>query len=214
MIVDDQEMIRIGLSAVLGSFDDLEVIAAVPDGFAALRALEELVPDVILMDIRMPGIDGVETTRRIRQERGAGHPHVVVLTTFDDDRNILAALRAGAGGFLNKAAGPEELAQAVRAVVRGGGALSASVAAALIDHVATGKAPEIDDEMRARFGALTPREHEVVVAALSGDSNDEIAGALFVSPFTVKTHVNRAMAKVGARDRAQLIAFAHRAGLG
>ncbi len=214
MIVDDQEMIRIGLAAVLGSFQDLEVVAAVPDGFAALGALAESDPDVVLMDIRMPGIDGVETTRRIRQERGAGRPHIVVLTTFDDDQNVFAALRAGASGFLSKASGPEELASAVRAVVSGGGALSASVAASLIDHVATSRPLEVDDGMRSLFGSLTARELEVVEAALGGDSNDDIAAVLFVSPYTVKTHINRAMAKVGARDRAQLIAFAHRAGLG
>lgn len=213
MICDDQDMIRIGLTAVLDSFPDIEVVGAAPDGFSALRELDALDPDVILMDIRMPGIDGVETTRRIKEQRSDGRPYVVVLTTFDDDQNIFAALRAGASGFLNKASGPEELAQAVRSVVAGGGALSASVAASLIDHVATTKPASADAEMLARFQALTVREHEIVRSVVSGDSNEEIAGQLFLSPYTVKTHVNRAMAKVGARDRAQLIAFAHRAGL-
>lgn len=213
LIVDDQEMIRVGLRAVLGSFDDMEIVEDVADGLAAIARLPDLAVDVVLMDIRMPGIDGVEATRRIRATHDPDQLRIVVLTTFDQDENVLAALRAGANGFLNKGVGPAELAAGIREVVAGGGALSAAAAAALIGHIAQEKTTPIDRAMEDRFGALTPREREIVIAITTGGSNEEIAEQLFLSPFTVKTHANRAMAKVGARDRAQLVSFAYRAGL-
>lgn len=214
LVVDDQEMIRVGLKAVLGSFPDLEVVAEAPDGLAVLSMLDGLEVDVVLMDIRMPGIDGVEATRRIRSQVAAADLPIVVLTTFDQDENVLAALRAGANGFLNKGVGPQELAAGIREVVAGGGALSAAAAAALIGHVAKEPPPApVDPAMVARFDALTPREREIVAAIASGLTNDEIAARLFLSPFTVKTHANRSMMKLGARDRAQLVVFAYQAGL-
>ncbi|HWR86775.1 MAG TPA: response regulator transcription factor [Rhodoglobus sp.] len=214
LIVDDQEMIRVGLEAVLRSFADLTVVGSAADGFEALPLIDAETPDVVLMDIRMPGIDGVEATRRIRERHAATDVRILVLTTFEDDENVFAALRAGADGFLNKGVGPGELADGIRQVASGGGALSAGAASTLIRH-ATHHAPAtVDATIAARFDALTAREREIAVAIMSGRSNQEIASELFVSPFTVKTHANRAMAKVGARDRAQLIALAHQAGLG
>ena len=213
IIVDDQEMIRVGLSAVLGSFDDIEVIAVATDGLQALDVIASRRPDVVLMDIRMPGIDGVEATRRLRADISPEEMRILVLTTFDTDKNVFAALRAGANGFLNKALSPDELARAIREVHEGGGALSAAAAATLIAHASSEPPPSIDTALAARFDELTPREREIVEAIVSGDRNEDVAARLFLSPFTVKTHVNRAMSKVGARDRAQLVAFAHAAGI-
>jgi len=213
MIVDDQEMIRVGLRAVLGSFDDIDVVADASDGLDAVRKLEQHALDVVLMDIRMPGIDGVEATRRIRERFRPEELRIVVLTTFEHDENVFAALRAGANGFLNKGVGPDELVGSIREVVAGGGALSAAAAAVLIQH-ASGPAPVAPDPaMVARFDSLTEREREIVAAITKGSSNEEIAAEFYLSPFTVKTHANRAMMKVGARDRAQLVAFAFQAGL-
>jgi DNA-binding NarL/FixJ family response regulator len=161
----------------------------------------------------MPGIDGVETIRRIREFAPTETVKIVVLTTFDHDATVLTALQAGANGFLSKSVSPTELAAGIEAVSSGGGALSGSAAASVITHVSEQPARAVDTALAARFAALTPREREVVIAAAEGKSNTEIATVMFVSPFTVKTHANRAMAKVGARDRAQLIAFAYQAGL-
>jgi DNA-binding NarL/FixJ family response regulator len=213
MIVDDQEMIRVGLRAVLDSFDDLEVVSAASDGLEALGALDATSVDLVLMDIRMPGIDGVEATRRIRENPAFDGVRIVVLTTFDQDENVLAALRAGADGFLNKGVGPAELAAGIRDVAGGGGALSATAAAMLIGRVAQDTSTPVDEAMARRFDSLTPREREIVEAIATGLSNEDIAAQLFLSPFTVKTHANRAMAKVDARDRAQLVAFAFQAGV-
>jgi DNA-binding NarL/FixJ family response regulator len=213
LIVDDQEMIRVGLRTILDRQDGLEVAGEAGDGLEALKMLDRDPVDVVLMDIRMPGIDGVEATRRIRLALPAERVRILVLTTFEHDQTVLAALRAGANGYLSKAAGPAELVQAIQEVADGGGALSAKAAAALIEHVADQPAVIVDDELAARFQALTPRERDIVIAVAQGIDNEAIATALFISAFTVKTHANRAMNKVGARDRAQLVAFAYRAGL-
>ena len=213
VIIDDQEMIRVGLRAVLGSFDDIEVVGVAGDGLDALRVIDEQAPDVALMDIRMPGIDGVEATRRLRETYRPDQLRILVLTTYDSDKNVFAALRAGANGFLNKALGPDELARGIREVQDGGGALSAAAAGVLIAHAAVEPPAPVDEDMAARFALLTVREREVVGAIVGGARNEDIAGRLFLSPFTVKTHVNRAMSKVDARDRAQLVAFALRAGI-
>lgn len=212
LIVDDQEMIRAGLRTILEAQDDIEVVGDVGDGFQALALLSERDVDVVLMDIRMPGIDGVETTRRIRATHSPEQLRIIILTTFEHDENVFAALRAGANGFLGKAVGPAELAAGIAEVAAGGGALSPAAASALIGHVAEERVV-VDPVFVDRFSTLTPREREVVVAIATGQSNEEIAALTFVSPFTVKTHANRAMMKVGARDRAQLVAFAYRAGL-
>jgi DNA-binding NarL/FixJ family response regulator len=213
MLVDDQQMIRVGLEAVLDSFEDMTVVAAAADGLEALSLVDQARPDVVLMDIRMPGIDGVEATRRLREKYTPQVLRIVVLTTFDNDQNVFAALRAGANGFLNKGVGPDELANGIREVIDGGGALSPAAAAVLISHVVQDRPVEVDESMSARFASLTAREREVLISIMSGATNEEIAASLFLSPLTVKTHAHRAMAKVGARDRAQLVSFAYRAGI-
>ncbi len=161
----------------------------------------------------MTGIDGVEATRRIRLARPATEIRIVVLTTFDHHQNVLAALRVGANGFLSKGVGPAELIAGIVEVAAGGGALSAAAAATLIDHVAKDPPVLVDPVMVRLFSALTPREREIVEAIMSGKDNTRIAADMVVSPFTVKTHANRAMMKVGARDRAQLVSFAFQAGM-
>lgn len=213
MIVDDQVMIRAGLRAILESLPDIDVVADTADGLQAIEIAATLPIDVVLMDLRMPGIDGVETTRRLRLAHDVEHLRIVVLTTFDSDDNVLAALRAGANGFLSKGIGPGELAAGIREVAAGGGALSGAASALLIDRVVEHQAPVIDAALLDRFDALTPRERDVVIAVAGGLDNAAIAAEMFVSPYTVKTHANRAMMKLGARDRAQLVAFAYRAGL-
>ena len=213
MLVDDQEMIRTGLRAILGAHPGIEVVAEAADGLDVLRQLEAVQPDVVLMDIRMPGIDGVEATRRIR----LGHPperlRILVLTTFDQDDHVLQALRAGADGFLSKGAAPTELTDAILHVAAGGRALSPGAVSAVVDHVVDQRVITVDPGLAARFAELTPREREVVEAVVAGLDNGQIAEQFFLSPFTVKTHANRAMVKVGARDRAQLVSLAIRAGI-
>jgi DNA-binding NarL/FixJ family response regulator len=212
LLVDDQEMIRAGLRTIVSAHPDLEVVAEAADGLAVLRCLETVEADVVLMDIRMPGIDGVEATRRIRLTRAPDQVRILVLTTFDQDENVLQALRAGADGFLSKGAGPAELTDAILGVASGRRALSPGAVSAVVDHVVQQRVVPADPTLVARFADLTPREREVVGAIVSGLDNAEIAERFFLSPFTVKTHANRAMTKVGARDRAQLVALAVRAG--
>ena len=213
MLVDDQEMIRAGLRTIVGAHPDLEVVAEAADGLAVLRDLEDLEVDVVLMDIRMPGIDGVEATRRIRLTRPPEQLRILVLTTFDQDDNVLRALRAGADGFLSKGAGPAELTGAIVQVAAGVRALSSGAVDAVVDHVVDQRVIAVDPALASRFSELTPREREVVGAIVSGLDNAQIAEQFFLSPFTVKTHANRAMVKVGARDRAQLVTLAIRAGI-
>jgi DNA-binding NarL/FixJ family response regulator len=213
LIVDDQDDMRAGIRGMLLLDPSLVVVADLSDGLQVLPFLREHPVDLVLMDIRMPGIDGVEATRRIREEHPADEVRVIVLTTFDQDEIVLAALRAGANGFLSKTVSPAELVAGITEVVTGGGALSAAATAALIGHMTDKPPAVVDQELLHRFRALTPREREVVVFIAGGLANEEIAAKIFVSPFTVKTHAVRAMTKVGARDRAQLVSFAFRAGL-
>jgi DNA-binding NarL/FixJ family response regulator len=213
LIVDDQDDMRAGIKAMLLLDPSLEVVADLSDGLQVIPFLRENPVDLVLMDIRMPGIDGVEATRRIRADHPAEEVRVIVLTTFDQDEIVLAALRAGANGFLSKTVSPAELVAGITEVVTGGGALSAAATAALIGHMTDSPPPVIDQELLQRFRALTPREREVVVLIAGGLANEEIAAQMFLSPLTVKTHAVRAMTKVGARDRAQLVSFAFRAGL-
>lgn len=213
LLVDDQAMIRVGLRTILDSQDDLTVIGEAGDGFEALEVLRSTPVDVVLLDVRMPGIDGVETTRRIRATVTAEQTRIIILTTFEHDDIVVSALRAGANGFLGKTVGPSELVAGIREVVLGGGALSAAAQAAVISQVSAQPARTVDLDVLARLDALTPRERDVVVAIAHGADNEEIGRTMFVSPFTVKTHANRAMAKLGARDRAQLVSLAYRAGL-
>jgi DNA-binding NarL/FixJ family response regulator len=213
LLVDDQAMIRVGLRTILEAHDDLTVAGEVGDGFEALRFLETTTVDVVLLDVRMPGIDGVETTRRLRERFSAEQLRIVILTTFEQDEIVVSALRAGANGFLGKTVGPRELVAGINEVVLGGGALSAAAQAAVIAQVSSQSDRVIDTDAQERLRALTPREHDVVVAIARGGDNDRIGRELFVSPYTVKTHANRAMAKLGVRDRAQLVSLAYRAGL-
>ncbi|MCC6496718.1 MAG: response regulator transcription factor [Propionibacteriaceae bacterium] len=213
MLVDDQEMIRVGLRTIIDALPDMEVIDEASDGLQAVRVAEHTDAEVVLMDIRMPGIDGVEAIRRIRRTRPPEELRIIILTTYDHDQNVLNGLRAGANGFLSKGVGPAELATAIQEVAAGGGSLSAAAASILIDHVADAPAIPIDADLAQRFGQLTPRETEIVTALLTGDDYAQIAAQLYLSPLTVKTHANRAMAKVGARDRAQLVSYAYQAGI-
>lgn len=214
LLVDDQEMIRVGLRSIIEAHDEIDVVAEAADGISAVSIVERGSVDVVLMDINMPGIDGVETTRRIREMPAEIQPRILVLTTFDQDENVLAALRAGADGFFSKGAGPRELTDGILGVAAGANPLSPTAVAALIGHVADPAPPPVDSEKAALFAELTPRELEVVGHIVDGLDNAEISRRIYISPYTVKTHANRAMMKVGARDRAQLVSLAVQAGIG
>ena len=211
-IVDDQEMIRAGLRAIVEAQSDIEVVGEAGDGLAGVRLADDVPADVMLMDIRMPGIDGVEAIRRIRRKHSPEALRIIILTTYGHDENVLNGLRAGANGFLGKGVSPDELADGIREVAAGGGALSAAATAAVITHVSEQREVVPDPGTVRHFEELTSREKEMVQAAVDGLSNAEIAKRFFLSPLTVKTHINRAMSKVGARDRAQLMSLAFNAG--
>ncbi|MFT4235463.1 MAG: response regulator transcription factor [Microbacterium sp.] len=213
MLVDDQEMIRAGLRVIIDAHPDLEVVAEAGEGYTAVSLLESTPVDVVLLDLNMPGIDGVETVRRIRAAHGADHPRILVLTTFDQDENVLAAIRAGADGFFSKGAGPTDLTDGIRTVAAGAHALSPTAIDALVSHATEDPVPPSDPQKAALFADLTPRELEVVELIVSGLDNTQISQRIFISPYTVKTHANRAMMKVGARDRAQLVSLAIQAGI-
>jgi len=214
LLVDDQVMMRTGLRAILDGAGGIEVVGEATDGAEAVRLAVDLVPDVVLMDLRMPGMHGVEATRRLRGDPRLTNTRVLVLTTFDGDTETVAALRAGASGFLGKGAGPEELVAAVLDVAQGRAALSAHALSVVVEDVSRRQARETQDEdLARRIASLTARERDVVTAAARGADNKEIAARMVISPFTVKTHLNRAMTKLGARDRAQVVVLAHRAGL-
>lgn len=213
MLVDDQELIRTGLRAILEADARLEVAGEASDGTGAVHRLGAIRPDVVLMDIRMPGLDGVEATRRIRENHPRHDVRILVLTTFDQDENVLAALRAGADGFLSKGASPDEIADAIVRVFEGEHALSPKALDALIEHATSEPQRSPDPDIAAAFTRLTPRELEVVTAIVSGLDYQQIAEQMFLSPYTVKTHANRAMMKVDARDRAQLVSLAVQAGI-
>ncbi len=204
IIVDDQTLIRLGFRMVLEATDDIEVVGESADGAAALDAVRSLEPDVVLMDVRMPGVDGLEATARIRRE----HPTVavLVLTTFDLDEYAFGALRAGAGGFLLKDARGDELVVAVRAVAAGEATLSPRITRRMIELVTASGLPE---PRPVTPSTLTAREAEVLEAMGRGLTNAEIAGALFLSESTVKTHVGRILTKLPARDRVHAVLIAH-----
>jgi DNA-binding NarL/FixJ family response regulator len=207
LIVDDQELIRDGLTIICERLPGVTVVAAVGDGAAALAAVAEHAPDVVLMDLRMPVLDGIAATRTIT----ADHPGtaVVVLTTYSDDESISAALTAGALGYLTKDAGREDIARALEAAARGQALLDPAVHARLV-QLARQEPTAAPDQLP---DGLTRREAEVLTLIASGLSNTEIARTLFLGEATVKTHVNRVFAKTASRDRAQAIAYAHRHGL-
>jgi DNA-binding NarL/FixJ family response regulator len=211
LLVDDQDLIRAGFSALIGASPDMEVVGEAADGEAAVALTKELRPDVVLMDIRMPGLDGVAATERIAADPDLADVKVIVLTTFEMEEYVLAALRAGASGFLGKGVRPAELLEGVRTVAAGESLLSPKATRALIAHVLDRSAPP--SVSTSALTSLTPREQEIVGLVAQGLSNEQIAGQLYLSPLTAKTHVNRAMMKLGARDRAQLVVFAFQSGL-
>jgi DNA-binding NarL/FixJ family response regulator len=210
LLADDQALVRAGFSALLDAQDDIEVVGEADDGEAAVRLAKSLVPDAVLMDIRMPVLDGLAATRTIAADEHLSAVRIVILTTFELDEYVFEALRAGASGFLVKDTEPVELIRAVRAVAGGEALLSPSVTKRLIAEFATrAKEPTRATEL----DHLTDREREVMALVAEGLSNEEIAERLIVSPATAKTHVSRAMIKLNARDRAQLVVFAYESGL-
>ncbi|MEV6015043.1 response regulator transcription factor [Streptomyces sp. NPDC051997] len=210
LLADDQSLVRAGFKALLDAQPDIEVAGEAADGEGAVASVRELRPDVVLMDIRMPVLDGLAATRRITGDAELGAVRVVMLTTFELDEYVFEAIRSGASGFLVKDTEPEELLRAVRAVVAGDALLSPGVTRRLIsEFAARSKVPE----SAASLSELTEREREVMALVGIGLSNDEIARRLVVSPLTAKTHVSRTMVKLGARDRAQLVVLAYESGL-
>ncbi|XMA35649.1 response regulator transcription factor [Streptomyces albogriseolus] len=210
LLVDDQPLIRSGFRALLELEDDIEVVAEAADGRECLAHVKEHHPDVALVDIQMPVMDGIEATRRIAADPDLTGVHVVMLTNYGMDEYVFEALRAGAAGFLVKDVLPEDFLHSVRVAARGDALLAPTLTRRLIDRYVTQLSP-------ARIGSglesLTAREREAVALAAHGLSNDEIAGRLVISPATAKTHINRAMAKLLARDRAQLVVLAYQCGL-
>lgn len=208
VLADDQALVRAGFASLLATQADIEVVGEAADGEQAVRQATALVPDVVLMDIRMPGMDGLAATKAISGDGRLGGVRVVILTTFDLDEYVFEAICNGASGFLVKDTEPEELIRAVRVVAAGSALLSPGVTRRLISEFASRarKPPP-------RMDHLTGREREVIALVAEGLSNDEIAARLYLSPATAKTHINRAMAKLGARDRAQLVVFAFQSGL-
>jgi DNA-binding NarL/FixJ family response regulator len=210
LLADDQELVRAGFKALLDAEDGIQVVGEASDGSGAVQLAEQLQPDVVLMDIRMPGQDGLVATRRIAGNEQLRDVRVVILTTFDLDEYVFEALRLGASGFLVKHTRPAELVQAVRVVAEGDALLSPGVTRRLVGRfAANAKAPPAVPDLEG----LTDREREVVALVAEGLSNQEIADRLVVSPWTAKTHVSHAMAKLGTRDRAQLVVFAYESGL-
>jgi DNA-binding NarL/FixJ family response regulator len=210
LLADDQALVRAGFRALLDAQEDIDVVAEAGDGEEAVRLSRSTGPDVVLMDIRMPGLDGLAATRRIASDAALAGVRIVILTTFELDEYVFEAIRSGASGFLVKDTEPVELLRAVRAVAAGDALLSPSVTRRLIAEFAS-RAKE-PGTTRALDG-LTDREREVMSHVAAGLSNEEIAERLYMSPATAKTHVSRAMVKLGARDRAQLVVFAYESGL-
>jgi DNA-binding NarL/FixJ family response regulator len=211
LLVDDQELVRAGFRVLIESVPDLEVVGEASDGEQAVKLVELEHPHVVLMDVRMPGMDGIEATARIRALDGASDTRILILTTFDLDEYVHAALRAGASGFLLKDASPTDLLDAIRVIHNGEALLAPSVTRRLIEEFAHLPGPE--QTPPEALDVLTDRERQVLALVARGLSNSEIAEHLVVSPATSKTHVSRIMAKVNARDRAQLVMLAYETGL-
>jgi len=216
LIADDQALIRAGLRGILELESDLEVAGEAASGRQAVQQARDLAVDVVLMDVRMPEMDGIEATAAICASSAQTHVSVLVLTTFETDEHVMAALRAGASGFLGKGAKPETVVEAIRLVARGDALLSPAATRSVIERVLREPRPEQAPDqgrLQASVEALTQREREVMVMVGEGMSNDEIADRLALSCHTVKTHVNRAMTKLDAHDRAQLVVIAYESGL-
>ncbi|GAA0586062.1 response regulator transcription factor [Paractinoplanes ferrugineus] len=213
LLADDQALVRAGFRALLNAESDIKVVAEAADGLEAVRQAQQTHPDVVLMDIRMPGVDGLEATKRIAADPALAETRVVILTTFELDEYVFEALRGGASGFLVKDTEPVDLLRGIRAVAAGDALLSPSVTRRVIGEFATRQAQARPATPPALLDALTDREREVLVLVAEGLSNDEIAARLVISPATAKTHVSRSMIKLAARDRAQLVVLAYEAGL-
>lgn len=211
VLADDQAMIRSGLRALLAAEDDIDVVGEAGDGADALELARRLRPDVVVMDIRMPVMDGVEATRRLAADPALEGTRVLILTTYDDDELVFRALRAGAGGFMLKDADPEDLVGGVRVLASGDALLAPSVTRRLVEAFVARPEPAVAPP--SMVDPLTGREREIVALVGTGLSNREIADRLSISRATARTHVSRAMGKIGARDRAQLVVFAYESGL-
>jgi DNA-binding NarL/FixJ family response regulator len=211
LLADDEGLVRSGFKLLLDVEDDIQVVGEAATGAEAVELARATRPDVVLMDIRMPSVDGIEATRTIVGTRGLEHVRVLILTTYETDRYVFEGLQAGASGFLLKDAGPAELLHAIRVVAAGDALLAPRITRRLIGRFTEERAAAEASE--ARLCVLTPREREVLALVGQGRSNDEIGEALFLSPATARTHVSNAMGKLGARDRAQLVVIAFQTGL-
>lgn len=211
LVADDQELVRVGLRTLLDNEDGMEFAGEAADGLEAVAAARRHRPDVVLMDIRMPGVDGLDATRRITADPDLADTRVIVLTTFEQDQYVFDALRHGASGFLLKDTKPAELLHAVRTVVDGGTLLSPSMTRKVVREFVAAS-PRVA-RPHPRLHSLTEREREIVTLVAEGLGNEEIAARLVISPATARTHVSRAMLKLAARDRAQLVVFAYQSGL-
>jgi DNA-binding NarL/FixJ family response regulator len=210
LVADDQALVRAGFRALLDAREDICVVGEAADGAQAVALSLELQPDVVLMDIRMPGLDGLQATRRITEDRRLTGVRVLIVTTFELDEYLFDALRLGASGFLVKDTEPVDLVAAVRAVARGDALISPNMTRRLVEEFAARAKEHFPAQ---RLTALTEREREVMALVAGGLTNDEIAARLYMSPATARTHVSRAMTKLGARDRTQLVVFAYETGL-
>jgi DNA-binding NarL/FixJ family response regulator len=213
LLADDQVLIRSGFAALIDSAEDLEVVGAAGDGAEAVRQAGALRPDVVLMDIRMPGVDGLTAARQIAADPGLSQVRVIVLTTFEADEYVVEALRSGASGFLGKSVEPDDLLDAIRVVAAGEALLSPRATRGLIARFLAQPSDDGPDPGDGTLEVLTDREREMVALVAHGLTNEDIAERLHLSPLTVKTHINRAMSKLRARDRAQLVVLAYQTGL-
>ncbi|WP_205327330.1 response regulator transcription factor [Glycomyces sp. YM15] len=212
LLADDQALIRAGFAMIIGSEADLEIVGEATNGREAVELARSERADVVLMDLRMPEVDGIEATERIAADEDLAGVRILVLTTFENDDNVVLALRAGASGFLGKGVEPADLVRAIRVVAGGEALLSPKATRSMIGRFLSQNEPGPIPTPEP-LAALTEREREVLALAAHGLSNDDIAAKLYVSPLTAKTHVNRAMTKLGARDRAQLVVIAYQTGL-
>ena len=211
LLADDQALIRAGFRVLLDTAEGIEVVGEAENGEQAVKLASQRRADVVLMDIRMPGVDGLEATRRISADEGLAGVKVLILTTFESDEYVYEALQAGASGFLVKDTEPADLLHAIRVIAAGDALLSPGITRRLIADIAARRPPR--SAPHPALAELTEREREIMALVAQGLSNDEIAQQLFLSPLTVKTHVSRAMLKLRARDRAQLVVIAYQSGL-